>query len=481
MRLGLSSYVVLCAAISVGAVVVACSSDDGGGGGGITPPGNDGGPLPDGSLPDTSTPDTGPDAHPPAPFTDDEIAKMQTLSPLPAVPADPTNAFANNALAAVLGQRLFFDKAFSGAIGVGDDGTNGGLGAAGEIGKVACVSCHSSKATDDNRSKPNNVSLGTGYGTRNALSIVNSSFYTWTNWGGRFDSQWSLPLAVVENGAIMNGTRLQVAHLLWDKYKADYNAIFPVPLDTRLDPADANAADFPAAGKVGQPAWDNLPQADKDIVNRIYANFGKAIAAYIRLEVSRNAPFDKLVAALAVDKYDASAIPADAQRGLKVFLGKGQCLQCHSGPNFADNKFNNIGVEQTGLHVPAADFGRFQDVPALLASPFNTNSVYSDNVSTGKLTGLVQDEVQRGTFRTKSLRGLANAAPYMHSGQLATLEAVVDYYATGGTSPGDAGVKDMRIKPLSLTTGEKSDLVAFLKTLDGEALPPALLVDTSRP
>ena len=112
-------------------------------------------------------------------------------------------------------------------------------------------------------------------------------------------------------------------------------------------------------------------------------------------------------------------------------------------------------------------------------APFNTNGAYSDNVNTGKLNGLVQAEDQRGKFRTKSLRGLSNAAPYMHAGQLATLEAVVDYYSTGGTSS-DAGAKDPRITPLGLSAGEASDLVAFLKTLDGDPLPAALLTDTSR-
>ena len=480
MRLGLASYAALLAVVSVGGFVVACSSDDGNPV--TTPPGVDAGPPPDGALADTSTGDTSPPetTDPLDVYTPAERAAMAALGPLPAVPSDTTNAFAGNALAAVLGQRLFFDKALSGAIVTGDDGVNGGLGAVGETGKVACVSCHASKATDDSRSKPGNVSLGTSFGTRNALSIVNSSFYTWTNWGGRFDSQWSLPLAVVENGGTMNGTRLQLAHVLWDKYRADYNAVFPIALDARLDPADTNAADFPATGKVGQAAWDNLPQSDKDIVNRIFANFGKAIAAYMRLEVSRNAPFDQYVVALNADAADKKQVTPEAKRGLRVFLNKGQCIQCHSGPNFADNQFNNIGVEQKGPNVPATDFGRFQDVPALLASPFNTNSVFSDNVNTGKLTGLAQAEEQRGKFRTKSLRGLSNAAPYMHSGQLATLEAVVDYYSTGGSTPGDAGVKDVRIKPLGLSAGEAADLVAFLKTLDGDPVPAALLMDTSR-
>src|SRR5262245_28965710 len=72
-------------------------------------------------------------------FTAAEVALLHQLSPLPAVPPDPTNAYADNVAAAVLGQRLFFDRAFSGPLVVADDGTNGGLGRIGEIGKVACA------------------------------------------------------------------------------------------------------------------------------------------------------------------------------------------------------------------------------------------------------------------------------------------------------------------------------------------------------
>lgn len=145
-------------------------------------------------------------------LTADELARAKTFSPLPAVPADPTNGFADNAAAAVLGQRLYFDSSYSGALAVASDGANGGLGAVGDRGKVACVSCHASPSGDDNRSKPGNVSLGTDFGTRNALPVVNAAFNKWTNWGGRFDSQWSLPLAVAENARIMKSTRLEVAH-----------------------------------------------------------------------------------------------------------------------------------------------------------------------------------------------------------------------------------------------------------------------------
>lgn len=400
------------------------------------------------------------------------------FSPLPALPPDPTNAYADNAAAAVLGQRLYFDKSYSGPLSVADDGMNGGLGALGERGKVSCFSCHASPSGDDNRSRPNNVSLGTGYGTRNALPVVNSAFYAWTNWGGRFDTQWSLPLAVAENPVTMNGSRLAVAHLLWNKYRADYDAIFPTPLDPALDPAAADAARFPLAGKpaaAGADAgvWEAMTPTDRAIVNRIYANYGKAIGAYMRKLVSRDAPFDRFVAG------DATAISVAAQRGFRVFLGKGRCAPCHAGPFFSDNQFHALGVPQSGPRVPATDNGRFADVPALLASPFNSTGAFSDDAGVGKLTGLAQSAGMTGQFRTPTLRGLSNSAPYMHAGQLATLEAVVDFYDVGGGAL-DGGVKDPLLQPLGLTAAEKADLLAFLRTLDGAPVDPALNMDTSR-
>lgn len=407
-----------------------------------------------------------------APTGDPNGIVARTLSPLPALPPDPTNAVADDARAATFGQMLFFDKSFSGPLAVGDDGGNGGLGAIGETGKVSCASCHMGAVLDDRRSKPGNVSLGTDYGTRRALPLVNASFYAWANWGGRFDSQWSLPLAVVENAKIMNGTRMQIVHAIYAKYKAEYEAIFPA-LDPRLDPADPNAANFPASGKpkaTGAPdgAWEQMAAGDRTIANTIYANYGKAIAAYLRKLVSRDSAFDKYAAG------DKTAISAAADRGLGVFAGKGQCIVCHVGPHFEDGEFHALGVPQTGPHVPASDLGRFTDVGALLASPFKTDG--------GKL---VQDPSQSGQFRTKSLRGVADAGPYMHAGQFATLEDVVAFYNKGGgdaAAAADAGiVKDVRLNVLDLSAQESADLVEFLKTLTGAPVPAALNTDTSKP
>ncbi len=444
-------------ALGVLTLAVAACGDDGA----VTPP--------DGHV---ATPDAAPDAVT-DPLTAAEWTVAHQVSPLPAVPADSTNAYANSAAAARLGQMVFFDKSYSGALVVGDDGTNGGMGPVGATGKVSCHSCHQvgSSDLDDRRSKPNNVSLGTDFGPRNALGLVNSAFYSWTNWGGRFDSQWSLPLAVAENAKIMRSSRLQVAHMLYDKYRTEYDAAFPTtPLDARL----ADTTVFAATGKVGDAAFDSLAAADKDIINRIFANYGKAIAAYVRTLNSRNARFDRFVAG------DRSALTASELHGFQLFVAKA-CVTCHSGPNFSDDKFHALAVPQTGVHVPAADLGRNADVPALLASPFNVDGVYSDNRSTGKLTGLAQIDAQKGQFRTKSLRNVSEAGPFMHAGQLATLDDVITFYATGGGDVGTTGiVKDPLIVPLTLTTQDKADLVAFLGTLTGEALPVASLVDTSK-
>ncbi len=435
-----------------------------------------------GAASDTGTSDTATsEAAIEVTFTAAELDEIKKLSPLPAVPADTTNKYADNAAAAALGQMLFFDTSYSGALAVGDDGTNGGLGAVGETGKVACASCHMGTTMDDNRSKPGNVSLGTDFGTRNALSVVNSVFYKWTNWGGRFDSQWHLAVAVAENPKIMNATRLGIAHMLWNKYRTEYDAIFDDPLPTALDPAATDAARFPASGKP-KPAggtdgpWEGMTDADRAIVNRIFSNYGKAIAAYQRKLVGRNSPFDKFVAG------DKSAIADDAKRGLKVFVGKGQCIQCHSGPTFSDDKFHALIVPQTGPKVPATDLGRFADVPGLLASPWNVNGTFSDDTTTGKLTGLAADDTMKGQFRTKSLRGVGASGPYMHSGQFATLEDVVDFYKKGGDEPpADAGItKDTLMKPIAFEGTEAADLIAFMKTLTGEDIPTALRSSTAK-
>jgi cytochrome c peroxidase len=394
-----------------------------------------------------------------------------SLSPLPAVPPDPTNRYADNAAAAALGQRLFFDPVFSGPLKLDTD-----LGTAGQAGRVSCASCHSSAYLADGRSNPATVSIGTDIHTRNSPTLINSSFYSWTNWGGRFAAQWELPLAVAENPLTMNGNRLQLAHRIFSAYKADYEAVF----GSLTPEIGSDLTRFPASGKPKPAAttavpnppdgpWEGMTAADRTIINTILANYSKAMAAYLRLLVSRNAPFDAWVAG------DSTAISPAAQRGAYLFVGKGKCVSCHSGPTFSDNDFHALGVPQTGTNVPATDDGRFKDVPPLLASIFNVNGAFSDKTDTGKLAGLTNPmpDSAKGQFRTAGLRGVALTAPYMHSGQLATLEAVIDFYDAGG------GASAVGLSSLGLTAQEKAELIAFLGTLTGDSVPGTLLANTA--
>jgi len=310
---------------------------------------------------------------------------------------------------------------------------------------------------------------------------VNSAYYRWTNWAGRFSSPWELPPVVAENPAILNSSRLFVAHRIFDVYRTDYEAVFG-PLDAALG---KDTKRFPAQGKPkpapsdkdpkpADGAWEAMAKQDQLLVNQTFVNYGKAIEAYMRALVSKDAPFDRFIAG------DAAALSGAAQRGAALFVGKAACSACHSGPHFSDDDFHNLGVPQAGDKVPAQDDGRFKDVPPLLKSALNSAGSFSDDPNTGRLAGLTDPmpESAKGEFRTANLRGIVDSAPYMHSGQLATLDEVIDFYDKGGGTP-VSGTKDPLLVPLGLTKEEKADLIEFLKSLSGAPIAPELLQEPS--
>lgn len=418
-------------------------------------------------------------------FTQAEWTKIQTLSPLPDVPADPTNAHAGSSAAQKLGQELFFEKSFSGALAVGNDGTNGALGNVGDTGKISCNECHDpGNWFQDTRSRPPNVTLGANWLPHRAPSLVNACFYSWYHWDGKFDSMWGASVGGVENPASFNSTRLQLVHAVYNKYKNDYNAAFTPALDPALDPSASDASRFPPAGKpkasptAPNGPWEGMTAQDQQTVLRIMSNVGKSLQAYLRQLTSRNAPFDQYVAG------NHSAISTQAKQGLQLFIGKAACVACHLSPFFSDNKFHNTGVTQSlgGPHAPMTDTGRFAAVPTTLAYVFNSNSAYSDDASTGRLTGLTQTMSETGQFRTKDLRQVAAVGPYMHAGQFAALTDVLSFYNKGGGDPGTfSGTKDPLVVPLNLTSDEQAAIIAFLQTLTGDPIPANLRQDTSAP
>ncbi|HSR96721.1 MAG TPA: cytochrome c peroxidase [Kofleriaceae bacterium] len=412
-------------------------------------------------------------------FTTAELAKIDTLGPLPALPADPTNRFADDARAATLGQRLFFERGYSGPLVTGNDGLNGGLGAVGERGKVACRSCHLQQWMIDTRSQPNGTSLGIDWFFRNAPSLVNVAYYKEQfGWSGFNDVLWGKNLIPAE--FIMGMDRTVVAHFLYQKYRTDYDALFTTPLPVELDPAHPDAARFPASASPNDPSgpWKDMAPDDCDSINLIFANYGKAIEAYERRLISLGSPFDRYLGG------DTGALSLAAKRGLKLFVGKAACDSCHSGPTLSDEKYHNTAVSETGVHNlkgPDFDLGRFTGIGVYLSSDFNSHGRYNDSPSIDRTIGVVATDNLKGAFRTKTLRSVAMTAPYMHTGELATLKDVVRFYNQGGGTSDYAGTRDALIQPLNLTESEMDDLVAFLESLTGDPVPSELLVDTSAP
>jgi len=408
-------------------------------------------------------------------FSQAEWEKIARMALRDAPAPSPTNRYADNPAVAAFGQRLWFETRFSGPLVYDAPPEQGGLGAVGDVGKVSCAGCHTSTEWFyDTRSVPNDISFGAYRSKRNSPSMVNAIYYKWGGWGGAQDQFWKQGANVSESKDL-NGDRLRLAHVVYDHYRDDYNALFPIPLDSSL----ADLVRFPPSGHPkampSDPdgAWEAMTPEDQLAVNTISANVGKAFEAYERLLVSHNAPIDRYI------DGDHGALSLAAKRGLQLFIGKAACDACHQDSTFTDNDFHNTGVVQASMPY---DDGRYGDVGRLF-NPFNGASMFSDapDVGAEKLAGIVQTESMKGQFRTKSLRHVAKTAPYFHDGSMPTLEAVVRFYNEGGGTTGFPGVKDSLMVPLNLTDREILDLVAFLKALTGDPVPDTLTINTAAP
>jgi cytochrome c peroxidase len=422
---------------------------------------------------------------------------LRTLSPLPALPVDTTNKYADSPAAAALGHKLFFEPRLSGPI---QDGTaaEGQLGAIGDKYKIACRNCHMPESgwLFDIRSNnggpiPNATALGSTWMTRNVSSLVNTVFYTqgsgrsaphWRENDGYSDSEWFDAQSEPEGPPVQNGSRLQLAHVIYDHYRSEYNAAFP---DWPLDPGLADYKRFPATGSpyTDTANWSSLSAADQEIINRVLVNYGKSMEAFLRTLVSRNAPFDRYVAG------DYDAISRSAKHGLKLFLGKAGCIKCHNQPQFSDDKFHVTGLQiDTTLspHADPTERGRtFNQAlicdPSVAGADFSVNGPYSDDRHTGRDGSFCTEAIPDGLWRTKGLRHIAETGPYFRDGQARTLADVVDFYDRGGDPAGTYLGGPKEIAPLHLSASEKRDLIEFLKTLTGEPVPASALVDTHNP
>lgn len=204
--------------------------------------------------------------------------------------------------------------------------------------------------------------------------------------------------------------------------------------DGRMETLEQQAlGPIEAAGEMNMPLSQLIPRLKKvqyyrDTFEAVYGdginktNLGRAIAAFERTIISDNSPFDQYIAG------DKAAMSPAAIRGLAIFNGKGNCIDCHDGANFTDDSYHNIGVNN-------GDEGRFA------------------------ITG---NKNMKGAFKTPGLRNIIYSAPYLHDGSAASLEEVIDFYNKGGNGGENL---DKLIKPLGLNAQEKFDLIAFLGAL----------------
>jgi len=274
-----------------------------------------------------------------------------------------------------LGRRLFFDKLLS-----RDNG-------------IACASCHKPEHafTDGQR-----VAMGIKglKGNRNVPTLLNRAYGRSFFLDGRVTSLEEQALEPIQNPKEMDMSLIELEKRLMEdrEYREDFERVFG------SNPTAQNAA--------------------------------KAIATFVRTLLSGNSAHDRFV------HGDRNALSEAAQRGLQIFRGKGNCIACHVGPNFTDEKFHNTGVAFKDTTLP--DWGRYA------------------------VTRIDRD---KGAFKTPTLRNISLTAPYMHNGVFTSLEDVVGFYDKGGIlNP----YLDEEIRQLKLTKQEKEDLIEFLRSLTGE-------------
>lgn len=296
---------------------------------------------------------------------------------LPPVPWPADNPYTKEK--ADLGQLLYFDKRLSA------DGT------------ISCATCHTINDAFTDQ-KPVSIGINGHKGTRNAPTVINAAYNKVQFWDGRaksLEEQCKGPIANPKEMALMDDPHLCYVDCV-NRIKAieGYRPLF-------------------------QKVFGEGITID---------NIAKAIATFERTVLSGNSPYDKYVAG------DKTAMTEEQIYGMKLFERK-NCINCHNGVNFSDDRFFNIGV---GMDEDKPDLGRYL---------------------------ITHNENDWGSFKVPTLREVANTYPYMHDGKYWTLEDVIEYYDKGG-------IKNRNLppimKPMHLSDKEKAALVAFLKALSGE-------------
>jgi cytochrome c peroxidase len=424
------------------------------------------------------------------------LTDQELLARLPAMRlAAPGALTPRDEALASLGAKLFFDPGFS----------------ANQM--IACASCHKPELsfTDGLRN-----SVGVAQTSMNAPAILNVTEAQWFFWNGRADSLEAQALGPVENPKEHGFTRARVAHRISEVYSKDYEALFgalPAALpDATLPPPSsrprkisAEVAGY-ALATLGSPAFqkmilraaqskgeqpveilrsvsagpeeprnafDHLSDQQIQSINKVFTDFGRAIAAFERTIHSGETAFDRFVdRAQATGTLEGSLndeFGAAELRGLRLFTGKAQCQSCHSGNRFTDEQFHNIGLMP--LSAETVNLGRSQGMLTALESPFNCLGPYFKDLpereSCRELRYLETESAESvAAFKTPTLRNLKTTGPYGHDGRFPNLRAILDHYNHLGVPP-EAGHTEESLIPLGFNASEIEDLELFLSVLNG--------------
>ncbi len=387
----------------------------------------------------------------------DEIKILQSLSirKLPPLPRDYSNAVADNLGAAEFGRQLFFDERFS------------------HNSKISCATCH---IPEQYFTDGLTTAAGAQAGVRNTPTLIGTAYSPWQFWDGRSDSLWSQALAPLENNIEHAGSRAQFAHIIFtDKhYRERYEEYFgsmPDLSDNKRFPAAAAPVDNPEL----KNAWQAMSLKDQKAISVVFVNIAKSIAAYERLLMPAASRFDNYIEGIIKnDSENIKSLNKSEIAGLRLFIGKAQCINCHNGPLFTNNEFHNTGILSAARQLPS--LARATGVRVVLADEFNCQGEFSDaqTKQCGNLHFVKTGDELIAAHKVPTLRNVADTAPYMHAGQLNTLEEVIEHYNQAPL----AMIGHNEIEPLKLSRKEKKQLTQFLHSLSGPlATDPKWLIN----
>jgi cytochrome c peroxidase len=354
-------------------------------------------------------------------FNDQDIAFIRSLGPwsVPQTP-DTSNRFSQDKKSIELGRQLFFDRRLS------------------ADSFISCADCH-----QPNQAFQDGIALNKGLNIlhRNTSSLVNIGHRPWYGWGGEHDSLWS-------------------------------QSIRPMLADTEMHTDISVLKETLEQDKYFQCAFQQTTQQNlKDTSEEEFLiTLGKLLASYQETIRSEASPFDRYREQLLKQQTDAPALSRSAQKGLKLFVGEGRCVFCHSGPNFTNGEFGDIGVPFFINNGQSVDKGRYQGIQSLRKDPYNLLGKYNDDLS--KKSALRTQHLQTlhrnwGEFKVPSLRNVAQTAPYMHNGTIATLPDVIDFYSELNEERLHADGEKI-LRPLHWSQEEKTNMLDFLASLSGK-------------